>query len=321
MKKLKLIMQLLLAFVLAQLLFVLAYLPHKGSVQEVTGKLPEFVTVLAQKNAPQAEAALPEGQLRITVLDVGHGEAILLQGAGKNVLVDVGDSREREKLQANLAKLQVQHVDEVFVTHHHLDHMGNILMVLPRYKVRRVYDNGGVNEKTSISRNLRRILDGGGYNYKKGGLLQAGSKVQLGEGYYMEVLSPGDFLQARELRNINNTSLVMKLHYGQFTMLLMGDAEAPVEDALQKRLGNALKCDVLKVGHHGSRTSSYYPFISKVKPAYALISCGDYDKYHHPNTKVVGALKHLGATVWNTYAHGNLTVTTDGRSFSVSKEK
>lgn len=321
MKKLKLIMQLLLAFALAQLLFVLAYLPHKAEVQEAAGRLPELVTALAQKNAPQAEAALPEGQLRITVLDVGHGDAVLLQGAGKNVLVDVGDSREKEKLLANLAKLQVQQLDTVFVTHHHQDHLGNILTVLPRYKVRRVYDSGGVNKENGVSQKLRQILDGGGYNYKKGGKLQAGSRVQLGDAYYLEVLSPGDFLSVRELRNINNTSLVMKLHYGQFTMLLTGDAEAPVEDALQKRLGGALKCDVLKVGHHGSRTSSYYPFISRAKPAYALISCGEYAKYHHPNEKVVGALEHLGATVWNTHAHGNLTVTTDGRSFSVSKEK
>lgn len=75
---------------------------------------------------------------------------------------------------------------------------------------------------------------------------------------------------------MNNTSLVLMLHYGSFKMLLTGDAEAPVEDALQQKYGTALQADVLKVGHHGSKTSSYWPFISKVKPKYALISCGDF---------------------------------------------
>ena len=320
MKRIKLIMQILLSLALAQLLFVFLYLPNKAAVQEKLSKLPAAASLLA-KEAGRTEGVMPQGELRINVLDVGHGDAVLLQSADKNVLVDVGDSREKDKLFKKLQALKVQQVDTVFITHHHQDHMGNILSVLPRLKVRRVYDSGGVNRDNAVSVKLRQILDGGGYNYKNGGKLQAGDKVQLGEGYYLEVLAPGDFLQAKDLRNINNTSLVIKLHYGQFTMLLTGDAEAPVEDALQKRLGGALKSDVLKVGHHGSRTSSYYPFISRVQPKYALISCGEYAKYHHPNAKVVGALEHLGAVVWNTHEHGSLTVTTDGESFRVSKEK
>ena len=113
----------------------------------------------------------------------------------------------------------------------------------------------------------------------------------------------------------------MMLHYGEFTMLFTGDAEAPVEDYLQQKHGDKLKAHVLKVGHHGSKTSSIYKFISKVHPQYALISCGNKQIYNHPNKNVVGSLEHLGAKVLTTYDHGNLTVTTDGKSFEVTTER
>ena len=122
-------------------------------------------------------------------------------------------------------------------------------------------------------------------------------------------------------RMIKTTSLVLMLHYGSFKMLLTGDAEAPVEDALQQKYGTALQADVLKVGHHGSKTSSYWPFVSKVKPKYALISCGDFSIYKHPNKNVVGSLTHLGAKVLTTHDHGTLMVTTDGKSFDVLTER
>ena len=278
--------------------------------------------------SPQGRAAAPGGQLTITLLDVGHGDAILLQQGGKNAMIDVGDRSAWQILQDRLAERQVQRVEKVFITHHHSDHMGNILNFLPRYKVSRVYDNGGVNEKikkkTSVK--LRQILDRGDYGYAKGGRLEAGSRVELGPGYYLEIFSPGSFLTGslskKELKNINNTGLVMKLHYGDFTMLFTGDAEAPAEAALAQRLSlEELYCDVLKVGHHGSRNSSYYPFIAKVKPRYALISCGDFQKYHHPNPKTVGRLQHIGATVYNTREHGCLTVVTDGKNYQVRKER
>ncbi|MCD7974571.1 MAG: hypothetical protein LUF25_02000 [Phascolarctobacterium sp.] len=82
-----------------------------------------------------------------------------------------------------------------------------------------------------------------------------------------------------------------------------------------------LKADVLKVAHHGSRTPSNYRFISRIKPEYALISCGDFEKYHHPNQNVVGALQHLGATIYTTNREGDITVMTDGNDFSVTIEQ
>ncbi len=120
---------------------------------------------------------------------------------------------------------------------------------------------------------------------------------------------------------MNNGSLVFKLHYGDFTMLFTGDIENPTEAAIAARYGSKLKADVLKVAHHGSRTSSNYRFISQVKPAYALISCGDFAQYHHPNKNVVGALEHLGAKVYTTNKNGDLTVTLQDGGYTVNNEK
>ncbi len=308
-------------------LFGCASSSHRQQAQAARGQAaPAASRQTDQAPSRQTAAKGGLGKLTITLLDVGHGDAILLQDGRQNVMIDVGHPSGWQDLQKHLAQRQVGKVDRVFVTHHHSDHMGNILKFLPKYKVGRVYDNGGSNSGNKTSLKLRNILDEGGYGYKKGGSLKAGDRVELGPAYYLEVFAPGNFLNnflsKKDLKDLNNTSLVMKLHYGSFTMLFTGDAEAPVEDALQRRLdGQALKSDVLKVGHHGSRTSSYYPFISKVRPAYALISCGNYEKYHHPNKNVVDRLQHLGAKVWNTHKHGCLTVVTDGEKYEVSKEK
>lgn len=104
-------------------------------------------------------------------------------------------------------------------------------------------------------------------------------------------------------------------------MLFTGDAEKSVEGALKDKYGSKLKADVLKVGHHGSATSSIWQFVNEVKPKYALISCGPFGIYNHPNKDTVGRLQKVGAKVLTTYDHGNITVTTDGKSFDVKTEK
>ena len=240
------------------------------------------------------------------------------RGLGDVYKRQVGDSGGRQALIKALDKAGVSRIKTVFVTHHHRDHMGNIMYVRGKYGVSNIYDSGYVNNGYKASVALNSDLRAGRYN---GQALKAGDKITIDKNYYIEVLAPGDFLSKKDLKNMNNTSLVLMLHYGSFKMLLTGDAEAPVEDALQQKYGTELQADVLKVGHHGSKTSSYWPFVSKVKPKYALISCGDFSIYKHPNKNVVGSLTHLGAKVLTTHDHGTLTVITDGKSFDVLTER
>ena len=355
MRRVKLVLQMLVAFIIATLAYNLFYEPHQDRVraavqQQMSGRVvgmssvntawaswqsklgSAFATVggKAGGDAAKTAAAIPEGKLRITVLDVGQAEAILLQDGKRNVLVDVGDSRKdkqgcggREALQRSLAKAGVREgvdrIHTVIITHHHGDHLGNIKWLAGKYKVSHIYDNNMPNANNAISQWLNTELRVGHYHNR---VLKDGDRVVLDNGYGLEVLAPGDFVpQSAYKESFNNTSIVMLLRYGQFKMLLTGDAEAPVEDALQQRYGSALKADVLKVGHHGSKTSSIYKFTSKVRPKYALISCGPFEIFHHPNKNVVGSLQHLGAKVLTTYEHGNITVTTDGKGFKVETER
>ena len=320
MRKLKFVFQIIIAFIVALAAYSGLYQPNAESVRAaVKNNLPQSMQQKQDTGAAQ-------GRLRISVLDVGQADAILLQDGKRNIMVDVGndvkdkvgDSGGRQALIKALDKAGVNRIKTVFVTHHHRDHMGNIMYVRGKYGVSNIYDSGYVNNGYKASVALNSDLRAGRYN---GQALKAGDKITIDKNYYIEVLAPGDFLSKKVLKNMNNTSLVLMLHYGSFKMLLTGDAEAPVEDALQQKYGTALQADVLKVGHHGSKTSSYWPFISKVKPKYALISCGDFSIYKHPNKNVVGSLTHLGAKVLTTHDHGTLTVTTDGKSFDVLTER
>ena len=320
MRKLKFVFQIIIAFIVALAAYSGLYQPNAESVRAaVKNNMPQSVQQKQDTGAAQ-------GRLRISVLDVGQADAILLQDGKRNIMIDVGndvkdkvgDSGGRQALIKALDKAGVNRIKTVFVTHHHRDHMGNIMYVRGKYGVSNIYDSGYVNSGYKASVALNSDLRAGRYN---GQALKAGDKITIDKNYYIEVLAPGDFLSKKDLKNMNNTSLVLMLHYGSFKMLLTGDAEAPVEDALQQKYGTALQADVLKVGHHGSKTSSYWPFISKVKPKYALISCGDFSIYKHPNKNVVGSLTHLGAKVLTTHDHGTLTVTTDGKSFDVLTER
>ena len=322
----------LVAFIIATFAYTLLYEPHQETVRAAVQQQLSKATPAATTSAPSSGSptgALPTGKLRITLLDVGQGDAILLEDDQRKVMVDVGDNKKDKlgyggsvALKMALAKAGVQEgvdkINTVIISHHHGDHLGNIKWLAGKYKVSNIYDNAMPNPSNAVSQWLNTELRAGHYHNR---VLKAGDKVDLGKGYYFEVLAPGDFLSKQDKARFNNTSIVMKLHYGQFTMLFTGDAEAPVEDYLQQKYGSALKADVLKVGHHGSKTSSIYKFISKVQPQYALISCGNREIYNHPNKNVVGSLQHLGAKVLTTFEHGNITISTDGKGYEVRTER
>ena len=331
MRRIKLVIQMLVAFIIATFAYTLLYEPHqetvRAAVQQLSKATPAATTSAPSSGSPTG--ALPTGKLRITLLDVGQGDAILLEDGQRKVMVDVGDNKKDKlgyggsvALKMALAKAGVQEgvdkINTVIISHHHGDHLGNIKWLAGKYKVSNIYDNAMPNPSNAVSQWLNTELRAGRYHNR---VLKAGDKVDLGKGYYFEVLAPGDFLSKQDKARFNNTSIVMKLHYGQFTMFFTGDAEAPVEDYLQQKYGSALKADVLKVGHHGSKTSSIYKFISKVQPQYALISCGNREIYNHPNKNVVGSLQHLGAKVLTTFEHGNITITTDGKGYEVRTER
>lgn len=258
------------------------------------------------------------GKLKITLLEVNHGDAILLQDSKRTIMVDVGHKDNRAMLMRGLDEKGIKKIDTVIITHHHQDHMGNIFPVVKKYGVKNVYDNGLINENYPKSIQLSAALNKGEYNNKK---LKAGDVLRFDDKYWLEVLSPGDFLKPKQRQHLNNNSIVMMLHYGKFKMLLTGDIEKQTEGALVKQYGEELKADVLKVAHHGSQTSSTFLFVKAVNPKHAVISCGNREKYNHPHPKTTGLLKHLKIPFYNTEDNGEIVITTDGESYEVKSRR
>lgn len=264
------------------------------------------------------EAAVPvRGQLEVKMLDVGHGDAVLLRTHASTILVDTGNYKHSEQLVARLKKLGVRRLDALILTHHHLDHIGGSLKILQNFKVAQIYDNGFANPQSEISKELTS-------RYRSGKLssivLNDGQKVELSDGVYLQVLAPLTKNGFPE-KDLNNNSMVFKLKYGDFSMLFTGDIEAKAEHDLVSRYGKGLQSTVLKVAHHGSGTSSTYNFLTSVQPQLALISCGEQEKYNHPNKKILGTFAYLQIPVKATSWQGELTLTTVGEGFEISTEK
>lgn len=270
------------------------------------------------KNEEKAVATVPPGKLVVSLLEVDHGDAILLQDGKTNVLIDVGHKDNRAMVMRGLDEKGVKKIDTIIITHHHQDHMGNIFPVAKKYEVKNIYDNGLVNENYQTSINLRAALNKGEYNNK---ILKAGDVLKFDDNYWLEVLSPGDFLKPKQRQHLNNNSIVMMLHYGNFKMLLTGDVEKQTEGALVKEYGDKLKADVLKIAHHGSQTSSIFQFIKAVNPKHAVISCGNREKYNHPHPKTTGLLKHLKIPFYNTEDNGEIVLITDGVGYEVKSRR
>ncbi|MCD7974572.1 MAG: MBL fold metallo-hydrolase [Phascolarctobacterium sp.] len=218
---------LLLAIIIALAGHTFLYQPDKTEIKTAFSMPAEA--------AYQKKDSILKGQLKISVLNVGHGDAILLEGCGKTIMVDVGHSRNQDILLRKLAECGITRIDEIILTHHHQDHIGNILTIAQRYKPKLIYDSGMPNSEGVTSQKLEEAFRTGRYNRQ---ILKADDKITLGDGYWIEVLAPGDYLDKKTYARVNNTSLVFMLHYWDFTMMFTGDTGNPVEAAMAARYGS-----------------------------------------------------------------------------------
>ncbi|MBQ4404260.1 MAG: MBL fold metallo-hydrolase [Selenomonadaceae bacterium] len=296
----------------------------------------------ATKEDTQAEAAQDvKGNLKISMLNVGQGDAILIQTGKQTILVDTSDTDERDLLLKELEKLSVTKIDKLILTHPHADHIGSAKALinpskkelsanpyLEKISVAEVYDNG-ISASSPLYKSYLKAIDAKGITYKS---LKVGDTLDFGNSVKFNVLYPTpelvDAVNGGQKSEPNNESVVGKLTYKKFSMLFTGDAEKEVEAALlSNNKTKNLKCDVLKSGHHGSYTASTKDFIAAVNPSYVLISCGPDEErrntYGHPHLEPLENYlaqgideKNILCTRWN----GTITVTSDGKSFSVQPE-
>jgi beta-lactamase superfamily II metal-dependent hydrolase len=288
------------------------------------------------------------GELQVHVLDVGpqQGDSILIiSPGGKSVLVDAGDRGKGKVVLDALKRYNVQSLDYFIATHPHPDHIGGAAEVLKGIKVGTVIDNGvdlstpvptpapgkqtgkgaankattpgpktKVRTVTSFFDEYKNAITETGAQHEKAELLK---KYDLGGGVRLTVLGPSEpFFTADKMKaggnDTNANSIVLRLDYGDFSMLLMGDAEAQTE---QRMLGKDidLKAKVLKVAHHGSKYATSQDFVNRVTPEAAIISDGAWNRYGHPAQAVLERLKLAGAKMYRTDLQSEITITSRGK--------
>ena len=260
------------------------------------------------KKQPVSTSVPVDGVLAVHMLDIGQGDAILIQQGGENLLVDSGDVGTRDKLIAQLKKCGVTKIDKLIVTHAHADHIGGLEAVFNNFSVGDVYDSG-VSSTTKLYRDYLKTVKGKKIPFHAA---KDGMDISVG-GAHITFFS----LTAPVLKDgkpdLNNNSIVFRLHFGNFSMLFTGDMEQTAEDKLLGRYGSQLASQVLKVGHHGSKTSSSTEFLKVVKPETALISVGAGNDYGHPHQAALRRLEQGKIKIWRTDQNGMITIETDGK--------
>jgi competence protein ComEC len=259
----------------------------------------------------------PDGRLHLTVLDIGQGDAILIEAPdGTTAMVDGGvDPDLTLRRIGEVLPFHHRQIDVVVLTHPHQDHLGGLQEVLRRYEVRLFVDGGRPPSAGPHRRLLEAVRREPGAQTIAA---EAGRTLRLGAAT-LEILFPttSDVLAPLPEGDVNNASVVIVLRYGRFETLLTGDAEAPVERLLMER-DQLRPVDVLKVGHHGSDSSTTPALVSATLPAVAIVSAGLDNEYGHPHRATLDTLATVpGLRLFRTDRDGNVEVVTDGASFWV----
>lgn len=256
------------------------------------------------------------GTLRVDMLDVGQGDAILITSpAGKRVLIDAGPDRDEAADQ--LQRIGVDHLDLAVATHPHADHIGGMQAVLERIPTGIYLDSAQAHTSatyTALMDEVEAEVEAGELRYQAA---LSGQVFNLDDGITLRVLWPQETKLRNTRSDLNSNSVVIRLDHGQSCFLFTGDAEEPTERALLRDELTA-GCDVLKVAHHGSRHSTTDSFLRAVDPEIALISCGVDNRYGHPGQETVDKLRQAGVAIYRTDETGHITVQSDGSTLAVT---
>jgi len=257
-----------------------------------------------------AAASMPDDKLHISFLNVGEGDAILIQKGSQQVLVDGGPSPQALTLGlGNRMPFWDRTIELVILTHPHADHISGLLEVLQRYKVEQVLYPDLDYESPLYEEWLGLIREGD----IKSTLAQAGQEIDLGDGAVIKMLNPQTPPLTGTESDIDNNSMVLRLSLGRASFLLTADIEEEAEFELIKQRAS-LASTVLKVAHHGSNTSTTPEFLAVVDPRIIVISVGE-NRYGHPSNEVVGRLEQkLGSeNIFRTDKQGTIEFTSDGQ--------
>lgn len=253
--------------------------------------------------SPSSEVQKPQGELKLTMIDCGQADSFLLEQDGKVCLVDCGTRSTGKDVVKYLKNQGIAKIDYLFGTHPHDDHMGGMYDVITNFEIGKVIlpeiKNGEVTTNWYLK--LMKELKSGEYTLEYS---QVGEIYHLGEAN-IRIIGP---IWENSNGDLNNYSIVLKVSFGQMDVIMTGDAEKEVEEAIIDS-GIDLDAEILKVGHHGSDTSTSDEFLDAISPDYALISAKVGNKYNHPVKETMDKLKQREIPVYRTDENGTVVAT------------
>ena len=252
----------------------------------------------------QANQEIQDGEkLQIWFLDVGQADSILIQNGDANMLIDAGNNEDGKKLVSYFQSLGIESFQYVIGTHAHEDHIGGMDDIIDNFNIDTFYMPDAITT-TATFESVLDSLEAKNIAFQTPSI---DSIFKLGNAT-IDVLYVGT-----DDSDLNNTSIVLKLTYGNTSILFMGDAEKEVETIIEKK---DISADVLKVGHHGSNTSSSKTFLEKVNPSYAIISVGTGNSYGHPSNTTIKNLENQNIQIYRTDENGTIIMTSDGTNIT-----
>ena len=248
--------------------------------------------------------------LRVNYIDVGQGDSIFIQLPNKEtMLIDAGEAYEADNVINYLNNLGIKKIDYVVGTHPHTDHIGGLEEVINTFDVGAIY-MPKVSSNSKTFEDLLTTISNKGLKVKTA---KSGVVVLSEDNLKLEFIAPN----SDNYSNLNNYSAVLKLTYLDNTFLFMGDAETLSEDEIT----SDVDADVIKVGHHGSDSSSSVEFVKKVSPEYAIIMVGEGNSYNHPYQSIIDRYESVGAKVLRTDLDGNIVCDSDGVDVTCKGDK
>ena len=272
---------------------------------------PEIETeVVDEAETTEVKIEGPLSPMKVHFINVGQADAALIEftdeGEDITMLIDTGNWNSSDVVNY-LHSQDIKNIDIIAITHPHADHIGQLDRIIEGFDVSEVWMNGEAAASDVFVRALAAIENNDvGYEEPR-----VGDAFDLGQ---LEV----DVIHPESLSGgVNDNSIVLHLQYGETSFLFTGDAESAAENEMLSR-DSKLKADVLKVGHHGSNTSTTPSFLSAVNPEIAVYSAGEDSQYNHPDSDVVKRLEASGALVYGTDIHGTIIIETDGKKMTVT---
>jgi competence protein ComEC len=261
------------------------------------------------------QSKVQDRALKIYFLDIGQGDSIYIRMPdGKDMLVDGGPSSVVLQKLREVMPWFDREIDVLLETHPDADHIGGFPDVLKRYEVG-LFIEPGIESKNAVDDEIKRILSEKAVDVL---LARQGMRLNFGDGASFDILYPKD--DVSRLSDTNAASIVGILSYGSTSVMLTGDAPKSIEDNILRAYDNQdLRSDLLKAGHHGSRTSSGSNFIRAVNPLFAIISAGKGNRYGHPHAEVIDYLTAAGASILKTYDSGTIGFISNGMELRLLK--